>query len=336
MRLLERPHACGGNLALTSRRDLVFAENSDQGVEPAPGAPYSSILAEHDVGRGQRESRRKLLREISKKKFNGDRGPNAAVAYLSRGPLHASDIPVLGNVLLGIGDVNTLNLILQSPGGDGTLVEKFVALCRTQCKKFRVIIPNDAKSAATLISLGADEIVMGPPSGLGPIDAQVEVLVSGVSRLVSAQSFIDARDEVLKKHAEAAKKEEDTTASLTMLASMDLFFISECERLMEFGRDVARKLLLSYMFSRKKDNAKKVEHVVKALSSVKQFKVHGQSIDGNTARRDLNLNVRLLGQGDPLWGAAWGYYTRAGIAMSLSQAIKMFETEGENLILTTR
>ena len=140
----------------------MFAENSDQGVEPAGGASYSSILAEHDVSLGQRELRKKLLQEISKKKFNDDKGPNATVAHLSRSSLHSSDIPVLGNVLLGIGDVHTLNLILHSPGGDGTVVEKFVALCRTQCRKFRAIIPNDAKSAATLISLGADEIVTTP------------------------------------------------------------------------------------------------------------------------------------------------------------------------------
>jgi len=103
-----------------------------------------------------------------------------------------NDIPALVNMLLQIGDVDTLSVVLHSPGGDGTVVEKFVALCRVQCRRLRVIIPHQAKSAATLISLGADEIIMGPSSELGPIDAQVPVTSAGVRRWISAQSFIDA------------------------------------------------------------------------------------------------------------------------------------------------
>jgi ClpP class serine protease len=147
--------------------------------------------------------------------------------------------------MLNIGDVKTLNLILCSPGGDGVVVEKFVSLCRSQCKKFRVLIPYEAKSAATLIALGADEIIMGPQSEIGPIDAQVEVIANGVRRLISAQSFIDVRNELLEKHKEQLSKNEDTTATMQMIATLDLPFITECERLMDFGRDVAKKLLES-------------------------------------------------------------------------------------------
>ena len=159
---------------------------------------YSAILEEHDVARSQRETRRNLLQEIAAPAFNGDDGPNSVVAHLSQASLSSEDIPVLGNILLKIGDVKTLNLLLHSPGGEGTVVEKFVSLCRAQCKRFRVLVPNEAKSAATLIALGADEIVMGPPAELGPIDAQVKVVISGVPRYISAQSFIDTRDGLLK------------------------------------------------------------------------------------------------------------------------------------------
>ena len=39
--------------------------------------------------------------------------------------------------------------------------------------KFSVLIPYYAKSAATLLSLAADEIVMGPMGELGPVDPSV-------------------------------------------------------------------------------------------------------------------------------------------------------------------
>lgn len=252
------------------------------GGQPGPDASgvgqatYTSILQEHDVAKGQREVRRSILADLAKKDMNDGKSPNAVIAHVSHAPLVGTDIPVLGNVLRKVGDVHTLNLILHSPGGDGTVVEKTVSLCRTQCHRFRVVIPNEAKSAATLIALAADEIVMGPPSELGPIDAQVPVVANGVWQYLSAQSFIDARDELRREHAELVKKGEDTTAVLQMIASLDLPFIVECERMMDFGRDVAKKLLGMYMFKRGPGRSDKITKVVETLSSVKRFKVHGR------------------------------------------------------------
>jgi len=294
-------------------------------------ASYSSILEEHNVDYGPRETRKKLLKAIEKNEFNGNAGPNGVIAHLSHDILSSADIPVLGNILLKIGDVKTLNLILYSPGGDGVVVEKFVSLCRSQCKRFRVLIPYVAKSAATLIALGADEIIMGPQSEIGPIDAQVEVIANGVRRLISAQSFIDARDELLNTYAEQLAKGEDTGATMQMIATLDLPFIAECERLMDFGRDVAKKFLETYMFKRKRDKNSKADKVVERLTAVKTFKVHGRGIDGREARSELDLNIKMCGKDDPLWKKIWEYYTRAEIACGRGKVGKLFETTHELL-----
>ncbi len=86
------------------------------------------------MARTQRATRKELLKELTENKFNDDKGPNGVVAHLSKVALGPQDIPVLGNVLLNLGDVHTLNLLLHSPGGDGTVVKKFVDLCRAQCQ----------------------------------------------------------------------------------------------------------------------------------------------------------------------------------------------------------
>ena len=173
---------------------------------------------------------------------------------------------------------------------------------------------------------------MGPASELGPIDAQVEVIVGGIRKYLSAQSFIDARDGLLKKHQEQVAKNENTAATLQMIATLDLPFIAECERMMDFGRDVAKKFLLSYMFRKKADKDQCADTVVKTLSSVERFKVHGRLIDGNTARRELGLKVVLCGNDDPFWKAVWEYYTRAEVALAKSRSSKFFETTHELLL----
>jgi len=145
-------------------------------VEDGEATTYSAIISEHDTERVQRDVRKNILKELAKDEWNEGKGPHGIVAHIAHDALESIDIPVLCDILLNIGYVKTLNLILSSPGGEGTVVEKFVSLCREQCQKFRVIIPHEAKSAATLIALGADEIIMGPSSELGPIDAKSSLL----------------------------------------------------------------------------------------------------------------------------------------------------------------
>jgi hypothetical protein len=65
-------------------------------------------------------------------------------------------------------------LVINSPGGQ---IEPAYLISKT-CKRlatgsFLVAVPRKAKSAATLIALGADEIHMGLMSELGPIDPQI-------------------------------------------------------------------------------------------------------------------------------------------------------------------
>lgn len=68
----------------------------------------------------------------------------------------------------------TLDVILQSAGGDLHAAYKIVAALHVASSStVRVFVPNYAKSAATLLCLGADEILMTPASELGPLDAQI-------------------------------------------------------------------------------------------------------------------------------------------------------------------
>jgi len=64
-------------------------------------------------------------------------------------------------------------LVLYSGGGSieaGYLVGK---LCRKYAATLKVVVPRNAKSAATLIACAADEIHMGDLSELGPVDPQI-------------------------------------------------------------------------------------------------------------------------------------------------------------------
>ncbi len=70
-------------------------------------------------------------------------------------------------------DTKEVDFLIVSNGGDPTVAWRMVSLIRERVKKLSVMVPQAAYSAATLIALGADEIVMHPHGNLGPTDPQI-------------------------------------------------------------------------------------------------------------------------------------------------------------------
>jgi ClpP class serine protease len=66
-----------------------------------------------------------------------------------------------------------LDVILHSPGGSAEAAASIVRYLRTKYQDIRVFVPLAAMSAATMLALAADRIVMGKHSQLGPIDPQL-------------------------------------------------------------------------------------------------------------------------------------------------------------------
>jgi ClpP class serine protease len=71
-----------------------------------------------------------------------------------------------------------LDLILNSNGGSAISAERIINVCQNYVQKhnngeFRVIVPRVAKSAATIVALGADKIILCENAELGPFDPQI-------------------------------------------------------------------------------------------------------------------------------------------------------------------
>ena len=99
------------------------------------------------------------------------------ITYLTsdrQGPINArvamDIIPIISKQLRTIGKTENIDLFLYSAGGDTMVPWRLVSMIREYCDKFSVLIPYKAHSAATMIALGADKIVMSDLSELSPID----------------------------------------------------------------------------------------------------------------------------------------------------------------------
>lgn len=72
-----------------------------------------------------------------------------------------------------VGPTQKISLLLHTNGGDTSAAWRLINLLHTFCDELEVIVPSKAMSAGTLISLGADRIVMTKQAALGPIDPSI-------------------------------------------------------------------------------------------------------------------------------------------------------------------
>lgn len=124
-----------------------------------------------------RDSRKALIKKIQEKR------KSKVITYITsdRTNLQVAIMPDVVSILhdhiltLPDGERSKLDLFIYSRGGASDVPWTLVSMLREYCHKgsFSVLIPYRAHSAATVISLGADEIVMTKKAELGPIDATI-------------------------------------------------------------------------------------------------------------------------------------------------------------------
>ncbi len=64
-------------------------------------------------------------------------------------------------------------LVIDSPGGMAKAAYQIAKFLERYCGGFVAVVPRYAKSAATLLALGADSILLGDYAELGPLDVQL-------------------------------------------------------------------------------------------------------------------------------------------------------------------
>lgn len=91
-----------------------------------------------------------------------------------------------------------VTLLLDAPGGDGLAAERIIQVCKKYSgKDFETLVPSRAKSAATMVCLGSDRIVMAPTSELGPIDPQIPMKIGDSWQWVAAHHVIRTYDNLI-------------------------------------------------------------------------------------------------------------------------------------------
>ncbi|HEY2955876.1 MAG TPA: hypothetical protein VGK89_11580 [Candidatus Eisenbacteria bacterium] len=261
-----------------------------------------------------RERRRELLRKI------GQIRGSSVIGYICSDRQHpfafaaisADIIRPMYDHLLALGNLSSekgkLDLFIYSRGGDVSVPWTLVSMVRECYQHFNVLIPFRAHSAATMIAIGADNIIMGRKGELGPIDptlsrqSQVgappaEIPVEDVS---SYLNFIKERAGITDQSALA----QCTTSLAEQLQPLTLGSVN---RMYSHIRSVAKKLLTA------RADKKLDEERIRVITEVLTEKIyyHGHSISRREAQ-ELGLAVAedVSGELETLMWALFEEYER--------------------------
>lgn len=169
-----------------------------------------------------------------------------------------------------------LYLLLHTSGGRVEPAYLISKCCKkSTIAKFVVAVPRLAKSAGTLIALGADEIHMGIISELGPIDPQI-----GDYPALGLGSAVEHIATLCKKHPDAVEMLAKYLAS-----SLNLHDLGYFERVSESAVQYAERLLAGKKFPQNQTAGGVAKRFVYG------YKDHGFVIDRDEATEILGPEI---------------------------------------------
>ena len=195
--------------------------------------------------------------------------------------------------LLKIGKENKrIDLFLYSIGGDTSVPWRIISLLRESCKELNILVPYKAYSAATLIALGADSIIMGKKGELGPIEPSTANEFNPIDPVSKNKRIqINVEDvysylSLIKDKAGIVHQEEIGKAMEVLSSQVHPLALGNVNRQSSYIRMIASRLLSTH---KNPPNEGKTNEVIKNL--VEKIYFHGHGIS-RTEARSLGLNVK--------------------------------------------
>ncbi|MDD5217153.1 MAG: hypothetical protein PHN49_01745 [Candidatus Omnitrophica bacterium] len=195
-------------------------------------------------------------------------------------------------------------LIVESFGGSARDAYKIALLLRRRCGGFTAVIPKYAKSAATLLSLGANKIIMSENAELGPLDVQIydeerEKMSSALDEVQALQRLhvfaLESFDRSMMLIVPRTGKKIDmllppvlrfvTDLTEPLINKIDAIHYSQMARALKVGEEYAARLLQPKY---SKNIAQKISRHL-----VENYPEHGFVIDSEEANR-MGLETCLM------------------------------------------
>lgn len=286
---------------------------------PAWGTVLAEIGTRQQAGQGAVDIvRRKYLKALNK-----HTGRNV-IAYYSGWLFRPQNTP---NLSVGDEDMNAfmaavhrlkrdkgLDLILHTPGGDIAATEALVQYLWVMFDKdVRVIVPQLAMSAGTMIACASRRIVLGKQSSLGPIDPQI----GGVPAQGVLEEFQMAVQSIQTHPA-------STPLWQQIVSRYHPSFLLECSQAIDWSKSMVSRWLTENMLAGEANPADAAKRVVEYLADHSTTGTHARHLPLSKCE-EIGLKVEKLEDDARLQDLVLTVHHAYMHTFSMSPAVKITE-----------
>lgn len=200
-------------------------------------------------------------------------------------------IPIFARHLEKMGRQKTISLFLYTRGGDMITPIRLIKLVRSYAQQIEMIIPYRAHSAGTLISIGADKIVMGRLGELSPVDPSTGHPFNPENPANPSQKMEISVEDLnsyflLAKEKAGVKDEQMVNVYEDLVAKIHPLSLGNAYRATRMAKQITEKLL--YMHFDPQSNKEKIDRIVREMTG--DICIHGYPITRDEAA-SLGLSV---------------------------------------------
>lgn len=232
-------------------------------------------------------------------------------------PLSQKDADIIEEVVCNTNTSKGITLILDAPGGAALAAERIIQICRKYGgeKGFETIVPARAKSAATMVCLGSDRILMSPTSELGPIDPQVVMQLGGDAwAYVGAHHVIGTYDRLMRKAV--TLRNGHLEPLLQQLNKFNATYIEYLRSETKLCEHIAVKSLKQGMM--RKLTEQDIKKRIKQFTDPRVTMSHGRALNIDMLENS-GLEIENMALSDPLWKDVWGLYMRSTYFVNMEE-----------------
>lgn len=202
-------------------------------------------------------------------------------------------------------EVQDIDFMIISNGGDPITSLRIINILRERFNHITVVVPYVGYSAATILALGADDIMMHPFSNLGPVDPQLTIPKTNV---MGQNSDIHFSSEDIRNYIEFLKQDvgitdqEHLAAISNLTAEVGTIPIGNAKRSQQLSLSLSRKILETHL-----EDKSTASNIAQKLNS--SFYHHGYAVNRKEAQEiGLNITIPSEKEEDLIW-SIWKDYS---------------------------
>lgn len=223
-----------------------------------------------------------------------------------------SDVDGFTDLINSVKYNDAVDILLHSPGGRPDATERLVGLLRSKFKEVNFLIPHSAYSAATMLALSGNCIILHPSASLGPIDPQI----NGIPARSIKRGFEKIKEKIAKEGPETLP------AYIPLIEKYSLDLLELCEDAEKLSKELISTWLKKYMFQGEKNVDRKIGKAVKYFSDYDKHLMHSRPLSLEKLT-ELGLKIELAD--DTLQDLLWEAYILLNGFFNVSSFVKLYE-----------